>query len=374
MKRYIFRVRVFCALCVLVAAFLLPATDARALPKTPSELRAIFENLTETTVKHGDIPALFNPPTMNVIDASNAFEATEPMLLVAFPTGIRMYAQSILVWHEVVNETIKGRSYVVTYSPISGSFAAYDARVDNVSLLFDSEGRLYDNNSVLIDRNTGSLWLQLPGICFDGPLTGRGLKQIPVLWTDWAHARKAFPKAEVIGRPRGMQRTYGRDPYGSYQEKDSYYQNEYVYYPLSKGLDIRMAPKTPIMGIEKDTLSFAVDIGYVKEKGLVNFFLGPYPLLAVYDPTLGTVRVYDRTVWGEPALFRLEDGQIVDIDSQSRWNMDGVAVAGNLKGASLEPLFGIYAFWFAWAAFYPDTIPVPGPTVVPDSALVKGRP
>ena len=361
--------------CLLFVAISLCANgQAQALPRTQTELREIFDNLTETAIKHGDIPALFNPPTMTVNDAANAFEDSDPMLLVAYPSGIRMYAQSILVWHEVVNETIKGRSYAVTYSPLSGSFAAYETKVDNMGLVFDAEGRLFNNNSVLIDRNTGSLWLQLPGICFDGPLMGRGLKQVPVMWTDWARARKAFPDAAVIGRPRGMQRTYGRDPYGSYHDRESYYHNEYVYYPLSNGLDIRMPPKTPIMGIEKDTLSFAIGLEYVKEKGLVNFFLGPYPLLAVYDSHVGTVRVYDRTVWGEPALFRLENGKLVDIDSQTRWNMDGVAVEGNLKGASLEPLFGIYAFWFAWAAFYPDTITIPGPTVVPDSALIKGKP
>lgn len=368
------RVMSLCA-CLLACLVYMGERPAHALPKTQAELREIFDGLTKTSIKHGDIPALFNPPTITVNDASNVYEDEEPMLLVAFPDGIgiRMYPQSTLVWHEVVNEYLRSRPYCVTYSPISGSFAAYESSVDNVDLIFDSEGRLYNNNSVLIDRNTGSLWLQLPGIAFDGPLAGKGLKQLPVLWTDWAHARKAFPKAQVVSRPRGTSRQYGKDPYGSYHAKDSYYQSDIIYYPLSRLLDRRLPPKTPVVGLEVENLFFAVDIGYVKKARSVNFFLGPLALLAVYDDAVGSVRVFKRNVWGEVALFRMENKQLVDIETGSKWNMDGLAVAGNLKGASLDAVFGVYAFWFAWAAMYPDTAVVPGPTVVPDSALVKGN-
>ena len=195
-----------------------------------------------------------------------------------------------------------------------------------------------------------------------------------MLWTDWAHARKAFPTAKVVARPRGVPRNYGKDPYGSYRAKDSYYQDEIIYYPLIRPLDRRLPPKTPVMGLELDILSCAVDITYVQEVGFVNFFVGPYALLAVYDDKVGSVRVFKRNVWGEAALFKMENKKLIDVESGSVWNMDGLAVEGNLKGASLEPVFGVYAFWFAWAAIYQNTVPVPGPTMVPESALVRGKP
>lgn len=366
--------RGLCCILVCLAALCLTAGVGHALPKTQDELKEIFDRLTKTGIKYGDIPSLYNPVTISVNDAANAFEANEQMLLVAFPNGIRMYPRSILVWHEVVNEYILGDPYCVTYSPLTGSFAAYATRVNDMNLVMDAEGRLYNNNSVLIDRNTGSLWLQLAGIAFDGPLSGKGLKQVPVMWTDWKHARKAFPKAQVVTRPRGTARQYGKDPYGDYNGKDTYYQNDVIYYQLTHTLDRRMSPKTQIIGIELDSLSFAVDIAYVQKTGFVNFFLGPYALLAVYDTTLGSVKIFKRDVWGGTALFKLVNNRLVDIESESVWNMDGVAVEGNLKGASLDPLFGVYAYWFAWASLYPETLTIPGPTMVPESALVKGKP
>lgn len=95
-------------------------------------------------------------------------------------------------------------------------------------------------------------------------------------------------------------------------------------------------------------------------------------MLAVLDPRLNVVRVFDRTVWDSPVLFTEENGRLVDVDTRSTWSYDGTALSGKLKDARLDEFFGMYAFWFAWAAFHPETLLVPGPSVVPDSALVKG--
>jgi hypothetical protein len=175
-----------------------------------------------------------------------------------------------------------------------------------------------------------------------------------------------------MSRPRDMVTRSGDDPYGSYLPgSDTYYQNDVIYHPLKDAQDRRLRLKTPVLGLEMEELSFAVDLEALKKMQVANFFLGPYPLLAVYDDVIGTVRVYRREVWGQPALFRKENKRLIDIESQSVWNMDGTAIEGNLRGASLEALFGVYAFWFAWRDMYPETLLVPGQTVVPESALKK---
>jgi hypothetical protein len=365
--------RVMTRVFVFVFSVLLGAESALAFPSTPAELQAIFDSLIKTGLRHGDIPSLYRPQYISVMDAANGMEGIDQVFIVAMPDGVRIYPQKIMVWHEVLNEIIDGKAYIVTYSPISGSLAAYAAMVDGQNLTFDSEGRVYNNTTVLIDRNTGSLWSQVMGISFHGALSGRGLKMLPVLWTQWQYARKAFPKAKVLGIPRHTNRTYGRDPYGSYDDKESYYYNDEIVYPLYVPLDRRLKPKVRVLGLEIDTSYVAIDESYVKKSGCVNFFLGPYPLLAYFDRKLNAVLVFNRTVWDQPALFRVENGKLIDIDTQSVWNSDGQAISGNLAGASLEPLFGIYSFWFAWAAHHQGSELVPGPGVVPESALIKGE-
>lgn len=372
--RYLHTVRTLCVcLCLCLVCEHLLVQWAYAVPRSVKELQLMFDNLIKTGLRHGDIPSLYRPEFITIIDAANTMEAKDQVFLVAFPEGLRIYPQKLLVYHEVSNEIIDGKAFAVTYSPLSGSLAAYETTVDYQNLIFDADGRIYNNNSVLIDRNTGSLWSQLMGLCFHGPMIGRGLKQVPVLWTEWQFARKAFPKAKVLSSPRKSGRTYGRDPYGSYLEPNTYYDNDEVIYPLLLPQDKRLKPKVRILGLEIDDLFVAIDESYVKKAGAVNFFLGPYPLLAYFDKKLNTVLVFNRTVWDKPALFRLEKGNLLDIDTESVWNNDGVAVSGNLAGASMEPIFGIYAFWFAWAAHHMDTELIPGPSVVPESALIKGR-
>ncbi len=44
------------------------------------------------------------------------------------------------------------------------------------------------------------------------------------------------------------------------------------------------------------------------------------------------------------------------METGSRWNVLGEAIDGPLKGAELRQLHAFPHLWFAWAAFFPDTI------------------
>ena len=339
------------------------------MPKTMAGLSRINDKLLQTSVNYGAIPSLFRPQTAKVMDMDLSMEANDPVFIVSYPTGVRVYPQRIMVWHMVVNEIIDDVAYVVTYCPITGTLAAYYARMDGANLFFDAEGRLYDGNAVLIDRNTGSLWLQILGMAFDGPLIGRGMPLVPVFWTTWGAAREVYPDAQVILPPPGSRRPYSRDPYGSYLRPNTYYDNDLLIYPVTYQ-DKRLHKKAPVIGIEHQNAFLAVDVNYVKKKGAVNFFMGDTALLAVHDKKLDVVRIYNRTVWDKPSLFVMDKGALIDIASRSRWDAaTGRAVEGNMTGASMQELFGIYSMWFAWFDINPETFVIPGPGEVPDKVL-----
>ena len=68
-------------------------------------------------------------------------------------------------------------------------------------------------------------------------------------------------------------------------------------------------------------------------------------LTAVYDPNLD----------GQKLTFSKNDEAIVDAETGSTWNILGEATAGELKGSQLERVLSFDHFWFAWAAFHPET-------------------
>lgn len=348
---------------------------ASARPTTMGQLASINNKLTKTDVGYGAIEALYRPRYDRVMDANLTLDEDDIVFIAELPDGPRIYPQRIMVWHQVVNELINGESVAITYSPTSGTLAVYDTHMGGFNLMLDVEGSLFDANSVLIDRNTGSLWLQELGMAFDGSLMGRGLPLLPCYWTTWGAARRMYPHVPVLAAPPGR-RPYGRDPYGEYRDPASYYHNDDLVFPVQRQ-DRRFPPKTSMLCLEINEVGLvAVDINYVRRNGAVNFFIGPKALLAVHDPALDVIRVFDRQIWSKPFLFRKEaDGRLIDLTTRTTWDCaSGVALEGPLQGASMPQLYGVYSMWFAWASLNPETNFIPGPGEVSAHLLQTGEP
>ncbi|MDR1856873.1 MAG: DUF3179 domain-containing protein [Desulfovibrio sp.] len=356
------------ACLVMLLAWCLPPTPAQSRPGSLQELADINNKLIQTKVNYGDIPTLYRPRYDRVQDADLSLSHEEPVFVVTLPGGPRIYPQKYMVWHQVVNEVIDDIAYAITYCPTSGTLQAYDASMTGINLIFDLDGRIFDGNSVMIDRNSGSLWLQELGMAFDGPLLGRGMPMLPVFWTSWQAASRTYPDAKVLAQPPGR-RSYGRDPYGNYLKKGTYYDSDTLVYPI-RHLDKRLPKKTPMLCLEYERFLVAVDIGYVKKRGAVNFFVGPTPMVALHDTGLDVVRIFDRRIWDDPFLFVSQYGRIRDIATRSLWSPEtGTALDGNMKGARMREYFGSYSMWFAWSSMNPETLVIPGPGEVPAELL-----
>lgn len=331
------------AVCLLVSA---PAAEAAKLqvPPPPQALysdEALQEHasrVTRTGVGMDAIPALYRPSYLSVSDASLSMEHDEPVFIVTYPTGLtRIYPQRIMVWHEVVNDVLPDPSggairadtpisaldaFVITYSPLTGAVAAYYAVAGRFPSTFGVTGELFNANTLIYDRMTGSIWTQLTGTCIDGPLLGKRLSPIQVTWACWKGARDRFPDAQVLSRSTGHRRNYGRDPYGSYQRPGNYYDDLRLFFPVQR-LDTRMPPKKRVLGIEREGMAAAVQIDEVKQAGFVNMTLGVTPIVAFYDTRMETARLFESRVEGsgDTLTFSLLDGKIVDNQTKGEWTV-----------------------------------------------------
>lgn len=133
-----------------------------------------------------------------------------------------------------------------------------------------------------------------------------------------------------------------------------------LFYPLER-TDTRLPPKKRILGIEREGISGAVQIDEVKNAGLINMEIGITPIVAFHDTLLDTVRLFERRVEGDPDVltFSFLEGRIVDDKTKGEWTSEGVCTYGRLRGKTLVPLLHTNAMWFAWAAFYPETVILP---------------
>lgn len=198
-------------------------------------------------------------------------------------------------------------------------------------------------------------------VCLEGPLRGKRLQRIPVLWARWGGVKERYGglhsafsgKAEVLSRATGHKRTYGKDPYGSYDSPGNYYDDNRLPFPVSF-LDSRLPPKKAVLGIEADSAFGAVQKDAVKEVRVLNFTLGIVPMVAVYDEGIDAIRIFNRRLPGREELmtFVIFEDKLIDEQTKSEWLPDGTCIYGPLRENSLTQVPAVDAMWFAWASFY----------------------
>ncbi len=82
----------------------------------------------------------------------------------------------------------------------------YARRVGDRELTFDFGEGLIENNLLIVDRETTSVWSQLEGSAVSGPMKGTPLEVVPALQTTWKFWRQRHPETRVwidgkAGRP-----------------------------------------------------------------------------------------------------------------------------------------------------------------------------
>ena len=132
----------------------------------------------------------------------------------------RAYPVQMLIWHEIVNDTVGGIPVAVTYCPLCNSAVAYDRRVGERVLDFGTSGLLWNSALVMYDRQTESLWSHFTGDAIAGVLTGTELDTFPVATVSWRAWRDAHPDGLVLSRDTGFDRDYGREPVSRVRRPD----------------------------------------------------------------------------------------------------------------------------------------------------------
>ena len=154
------------------------------------------------------IPALVDPRVISA-DAAHAMGAADRVIGVAFGNTARAYPLRILDWHEAVNDTVAGRSLLVTYCPLCDSAAVFDRAGRGRARQFGVSGLLYNSNVLLYGRGgRDPLYSQLMASAVSGPQSRTPLPLLPCELTTWASWRNRHPQTDVLSFDTGYSRPY----------------------------------------------------------------------------------------------------------------------------------------------------------------------
>jgi len=314
------------------------------------------------------IPPIDQPSFVPVSEADAWLADAEPVIAFEHDGVVRAYPIQILMWHEIVNDVVGGLPVTVSYCPLCNSAIVYDRRVGDKVLDFGTSGRLYFSDLVMYDRQTKSLWPQIEGRAVVGPLIGEELTTVPSAFVSWEEFKASHPNADVLSRDTGFGRPYGENPYVGYDRAGS---SPFLFRgDTDDRLDLTERVLALDLGGETKAYPFTllaegspralhdtvggIDVVIFFSKGTASA-LDQHLIADGRD--VGSTGVFaPRTAGGERLAFIVREGRFIDRQTGSTWTLLGEAIAGPLRGEHLEPLNHLNTFWFAWAAFEPDTI------------------
>ena len=319
------------------------------------------------------IPSVDQPRFESVASADQWLAPDDLVMTVERGDAVKAYPIRILNYHEIVNDAIGDVPIAVTFCPLCNSGLVYRRPTfEGQVAAFGTTGRLYNSDLVMYDRVTGTFWSQIEGRPMVGPLVGRvdGLTQLPSNMALWGTWKAHHSQAQVLARPTSADAIGGHaaqadDPAGAQFVRD-YDTHPYADYVSSDygtfgtlASDKRLVPKEPVVGVIVHDSAKAYRKSAVKEKRVVNDTVAGVPIVVVWSPEVEDVVAYRRDVAQRtrPLAFGTQDGQLMDRQTGTSWGWDGRALSGPLddEGARLRRLTSTTMYWFAWAAFYPDT-------------------
>lgn len=256
------------------------------------------------------IPALTLPAHVPA-DEAEFLSDDDRVLGVALNGVARAYPIMILNYHEIVNDSFGTQRIAVTFCPLCGTGIAFESSVAGDVLSFGVSGLLYNSDVLMYDRQTESLWSQILATAVAGPMVGAELDMLPVTHTTWRNWREMHPQTQVLSIDTGHSRSYYRDPYRGYADSSR------IWFPVTSR-DSRLDEKTVVVGLEIDGVFKAYPIQLLPEgQTEVRDVVGGSELTISYDREAASAEIRDSV------------GNVI-------------------------PTFT--AFWFAWAAFHPETL------------------
>ena len=329
-----------------------------------------FEELRSGCPWRDCIPSIEDPRFETIEEALATSAAAIPIVHVELNGDARGYPLDVLTRHEIVNDVIGGEPVAVTFCPLCNTAIAFRRSVGGEVLEFGVSGLLRNSDLVMYDRATHSLWQQATGRALVGAYVGARLEKLPAAIISFGQFAEEFPDGLVLSRGG---RPYGENPYGGYDDED---RRPFLF---AGEIDPRLPGTRRVVALETtDPATGAAEyIAYpwplLAERRAINDTRGGLPIAVLWTSgtntalgarsiaqaeDIGAAAVFN-TLIGDIALFLEpnpeDDRTFIDNASGSVWNIFGRAISGPFEGTQLEPLVHADYFWFAWAAFHPQT-------------------
>ena len=334
------------------------ADSAVDIPSEPTtcDLDPLYLSLS-AAAKDG-IRALSNPDWVTADHPTDLWFLPDSARVVGFVVDEQAYAVSVnmLRYHEIGNATFETANgtldLAITHCPLTGTSMIFD-RAPAGGAEFGVSGLLYQSNLIMYDRNTEeSLWPQMMAQARCGPAQGTTLPLFPSIEMRWDGWTSLYPGTLAWSSPPEDGGGYDINPYSGYDRPNS----DFTF--AMPPIDPSLPPKDIVLGVGRETgISWAFSFNSLEEFAPMAAIEGSFGItrsVVLWDSSRQAASAYSSNVGGELLTFRGGSDDIFDVETGTRWTVDGLAVEGPLAGTRLERLGQSYVgYWGSWQAFFP---------------------
>jgi hypothetical protein len=269
------------------------------------------EDIVNTGIKIDDIGAINNPSSVGPFLATFMKDA-DIVVGLEIDGDARAYSHNLLRWHEVVNDQFGGQTVTVTFCPLTGSTLAFESSVPRNNLFM-----------------------------------------MPIIESTWFRWKQLHPDTRIVASSNSRQ-NLTVNPYQGYENEST------LSFAMNWPVDRRFTLKAVVYGILSGPNAKAYLYSRMSEKAAINDDVTGSQVLVVYDKAGNMALGYDRIVGNDILTFSVVNegtpSRLKGAETETLWSIEGRGLSGPLAGWQLTRIQTAYsAFWFAWAAFWPDT-------------------
>lgn len=288
----------------------------------------------------------YQPGNRAFLPIAQTAEKNKLVIGVVLNGEAKAYPIQLIGYHHQVVDTVGNQPLIITYCTVCRTGRAYSTLVNGRHESFRLVG-MDHFNAVFEDNTTKTWWQQANGLAIAGPLKGQHLTEIASEQMTAEAWMRRHPNSLVMAPDSLYEERYFRlEDYdrGTMQSE------------LVKRNRQSWQPKSWIVGVKNDNTAMAYDWNELVKKRMIQDSVRALPILLAMEADTVSFHVYDRRLKGTVLQFSedIADEQFSDINTHSTWNMDGVCIAGPLKGERLRPVQAYNEFWHSWENFQPN--------------------
>jgi hypothetical protein len=290
---------------------------------------------------------MFYQPTKTYFFDASRNQIPFNKLVIGISVGevSKAYPIQLIGYHHQVRDSINGVPIMVTYCTVCRTGRVFSPIVNGKIETFRLVG-MDHFNAMFEDASTKSWWRQSTGECIVGPLKGYQLTEI------------SSQQVRLSVWFRKHQNSFVLQPDDKFKEsfeKMDVYDRGKSKGELTKRDSLSWKEKSWVLGIQNNLNAKTYDWNLLVKDRIIQDSMPNLPLLILLENDTASFHAYNRSINNVSCVFEKKADSIIDLNTRSLWNYDGICLEGKLKGTSLQRIDCYQEFLHSWEFFHPKS-------------------